>query len=200
MPKSLSENEREYIKQRLIEEATYCLTHYGVKKTTVDEIVSRAKIAKGTFYLFYTSKELLLFDVFNRLHDDYQERLLKEIADIKDNLNPDRLTEIIFKLYKTMDDSFILKLMMSGELEALFRKLPPEVAQLHAEKDDLRVEALVSMVPNMKAGQVQVFSAALQGIFLSMLYKEDVGKDVFDEALKVMIRGVAIQMFEGDRP
>lgn len=198
MPKSLSENERAYIKQRLIEEATYCLTHYGVKKTTVDEIVSRAKIAKGTFYLFYTSKELLLFDVFIRLHDDYQDRLLKEIGDIKDDLNPDRLTEIIFKIYKTMDDSFILRLMMSGELEALFRKLPPEIAQLHAEKDDLRVEALVSMVPNMKAGQIQVFSAALRGIFISMLYKKDVGEDVFDEALKVMIRGVAIQMFESN--
>lgn len=198
MPKSLSENERVYIKQRLIEEAKYCLAHYGIKKTTVDEIVRRAKIPKGTFYLFYDSKELLLFDVFNLLHDEYQEILLKDISGFKEDLNADKLTEIIFKLYKTMDDSFMLKLMTNGELEMLFRKLPPEVAQLHAEKDDIRVEALVSMVPNMKTDSIQVFSAALRGIFLCMLHKQDMGEEVFDEALRVMIRGVAIQMFEGE--
>ncbi|WP_286081321.1 TetR/AcrR family transcriptional regulator [Parablautia intestinalis] len=31
--------------------------------TTVDEIVKRVNIPKGTFYLFYKSKELLLFEV-----------------------------------------------------------------------------------------------------------------------------------------
>ena len=35
----------------------------GVKKTTVDELVKRTGIPKGTFYLFYPSKEMLLFDV-----------------------------------------------------------------------------------------------------------------------------------------
>lgn len=35
----------------------------GVKKTTVDELVKREGIPKGTFYLFYPSKEMLLYDV-----------------------------------------------------------------------------------------------------------------------------------------
>lgn len=64
MPKSYSEQEREYIKTRLKEEAAKCLAQYGVRRTTVDEIVKRVNIPKGTFYLFYKSKELLLFDVF----------------------------------------------------------------------------------------------------------------------------------------
>ena len=50
MPKSYSEQEREYIRERLKEEAAQCLAKYGVRRTTVDEIVRRVKIPKGTFY------------------------------------------------------------------------------------------------------------------------------------------------------
>ena len=52
MPKSYSDQEREYIKKRLKDEATKCLIQYGVRRTTVDEIVKRVNIPKGTFYLF----------------------------------------------------------------------------------------------------------------------------------------------------
>ena len=62
MPKSYSEQEREYIRKRLKEEAADCLARYGVRRTTVDELVKRVNIPKGTFYLFYKSKELLLFE------------------------------------------------------------------------------------------------------------------------------------------
>jgi hypothetical protein len=107
------------------------------------------------------------------------------------------MTAIIFKLYKSLDGSYLLKLMTSGELELLFRKLPAEFSEIHAEKDDFRVEELVSMVPNMKKENIRVFSAAIRAIFISLLHKQEVGEEVFDEALRIMIRGVVIQMFEG---
>ena len=80
MPKSYSESERAYIKERLMEEAEKCLAQYGIRKTTVDELVRRVNIPKGTFYLFYESKERLLFDVILRLNDEIQEQLLQEIS------------------------------------------------------------------------------------------------------------------------
>jgi AcrR family transcriptional regulator len=198
MPKTFSDSEREYIKKRLLEEAAYCLSHYGVRKTTVDEIVRRANIPKGTFYLFYPSKELLLFDVFCQMHDDYQARMVGQMSALRDDMDPDRMTDIIFGMYKTMEDSFMLRLMTNGELELLFRKLPPEAAALHAEKDTFRTEELAALIPGMKGERLEVFSAALRGIFLSLLHRRDIGEDVFDEALKIMIRGVVIQMFEGE--
>ena len=56
MPKTFTDKEREYIKKRLMEEAQDCLRLYGIRKTTVDELVKRASIPKGTFYLFSTRK------------------------------------------------------------------------------------------------------------------------------------------------
>lgn len=65
--------------------------------------------------------------------------------------------------------------------------------------DDFRVEELVSLVPDMKKDDIEVFSAAMRGIFISILHKQEIGEEVFDEALRVMLRGVVLQMFEGDK-
>ena len=59
LPKSYSDQERAYITKRLKEEAAACMGKFGIRRTTVDELVKRVKIPKGTFYLFYPSKELL---------------------------------------------------------------------------------------------------------------------------------------------
>lgn len=49
------------------------MNQFGVKKTTVDELVKRVSIPKGTFYLFYPSKEQLFFDVFLDKHNAIQQ-------------------------------------------------------------------------------------------------------------------------------
>lgn len=104
----------------------------------------------------------------------------------------------MFRIYKLVDTSEISSLISGGEIELLLRKLPPEYSKLHEQQDDFRVEELVAMIPNMGTEKIKVYSAALRGIFISILHKRDIGEEVFDDALRVMIRGVVIQMFEGD--
>lgn len=197
MPKSFSDTEREYIKKRLVEVAEECLLQYGLKKTTVDEIVQRTKIPKGTFYLFYASKELLFFDVFIAFHDRIHADLFAEINKLQDDVGPEQVTEVIFGLYKKVENSFMFRFFMDGDLELLFRKLPQEAIDAHADKDDLSIRQLVSLVPGIKEEKAEVFSAALRAIFTSMMYRREVGEAIFDDALKVMIHGVVLQMFAG---
>ncbi len=199
MPKPFSESERTYIKTRLIEAARECMIRYGIRKTTVDEIVRRVGIPKGTFYLFYETKEHLLFDVFRELHDEYQGKIMSEIAAIEGDIHAENLTDLLYRMYQDLDRSEMARLMSEGEVEYLFRKLPPELNQLHAEQDDFRIEELITMVPNININKISAYRAALRGVFMSLIHKKDVGEDVFDEALRIMIRGVVIQMFEGDR-
>lgn len=198
MPKTFNEKERKFIKKRLLEEATLCLVQYGMRKTTVDELVKRVNIPKGTFYLFYDSKELLFYDVFIGFHDGIQEKMRAGIENMKRDVTPARLTELFFSLYKQAEDSFLLKFITGGDLETMFRKLPPEIAAKHAEKDDFNIEQVVSFIPGMEPDRAKVFSAALRGVFLSMLYKREIGEEVFDDALKALIHGVVIQMFGGN--
>jgi AcrR family transcriptional regulator len=195
MPKAFSEQEKTYIRKRLKEEAALCLEKYGIRKTTVDELVKRVNIPKGTFYLFYTSKELLFFDVFLDFHETMHAELLKVIEDFGEKPTPDQIAELIFCLYKEAENSIFYRFAFNGELEWLLRKLPPEVSKAHAEIDDLSIERFLSLIPGVQNIKVPAFSAALRGIFLSMLHKREIGEKDFDEALKIMIRGIILQMF-----
>ena len=196
MPKALTEKERGYIKQRLMEEAENCLHQYGVRKTTVDELTRRARIPKGTFYLFYESKELLFYDVLMAFHAAVQQELMEKLRGLALSLSPDALADIVFSFYRKVEVSFLYPLMVSGEIELLMQKLSPEMLSDHAHHDDLNVEQLIHLVPGLAPERVPHFSAALRAVFLSMLHKREVGEQVFDQALYIMIRGVVNQMFE----
>lgn len=105
MPKCFSDQEREYIRKRLKEEAAACMGQYGIRRTTVDEIVKRVNIPKGTFYLFYKSKELLLFDVILEQHEIISRELYQAISDIANTeLSAEKITDVIFEFYKKTEN------------------------------------------------------------------------------------------------
>jgi len=196
MPKTFTDNEREYIEKKLLAEARDCLKLYGVRKTTVDELVKRANIPKGTFYLFYESKEHLFYKALCLSHDELQADLMRQLETLDKPLSADQMTELLLGLYKKIEASFLYKLITSGDLELLMRKLPPEVARAHGQKDDFSIQQLISIIPGINSDNIKTLSAALRAIFLSMRHKHEIGEEVFDDALRLMIRGVVMQMFE----
>jgi len=195
MPKSFTEQEKQYIKERLIREAEECLSVYGIRKTTVDELVRRAGIPKGTFYLFYESKEALIFDVILKLNTEIQAKLLREISAMQAKPDAEHLTEIIFRLYQSLDGSFLLKLVENGEMEFLMQKAPPEFVQTNTLDDEAMMGRLMALFPEMNAEKSRLFSAALRGAFLMMLHKKEIAYDRFDELLHLLLRGIVLQMF-----
>ena len=122
MPKSYSEQEKEYIKKRLKEEAAKCLAQYGVRHTTVDEIVQRVNIPKGTFYLFYKSKELLLFEVILEEHEMIEQKVYRAVNEMKqDGDIAEQLIRIVCDFFILASKSPILKMIGTKEVEILAR-------------------------------------------------------------------------------
>lgn len=83
---SLSEEQRESQRKKILAKGKELMLQYGIKKTTVDDIVNACGIAKGTFYLYFSSKE----DFFCRLITDINhhffttaERLIIESNEIE---------------------------------------------------------------------------------------------------------------------
>ncbi len=195
MPKCYSEQEREYIVSRLKEEAAKCLAQYGVRRTTVDELVKRVNIPKGTFYLFYKSKEVLLFEVIQEQHDAINNELAKALSGISlDKLSADALTELIFEFFKKTDEMPILKLLDTDEVELLIRKLPKEVVEAHYQDDTDTIGQMLSMFPLKKKVDVKVISAAFHAVYFAMLHKAEIGEKEFDDALRLLIRGIVEQI------
>ena len=147
MPKSFTEAEKAYIRERLLREAEACLGVYGIRRTTVDELVRRAGIPKGTFYLFYESKEALIFDVILKLNAEIQANAAALISNMRAKPDAEELTEIVFGLYQSLDGSFLLKLLESGELEFLMQNAPAGIRagqRAGRRNDDRQADGAVS--------------------------------------------------------
>ena len=195
MPKSYSDQEREYIVKRLKEEAAKCLSQYGVRRTTVDEMVQRVGIPKGTFYLFYKSKELLLFEVIQDQHEAINKELSDALSKLADmGFSADTVTDLIFEFFKKTEEMPILKLLDTDEVELLVRKLPREVVEAHFQDDTDTIEQMLSMFPMKKNLDVKVVSAAFHAVYFATLHKNDIGEENYDEALRLLIYGIVTQM------
>ena len=195
MPKSYSDQEREYIKQRLKEEAAACMAQYGIRRTTVDELVKRVNIPKGTFYLFYKSKELLLFDVILEQHEIVDQKLYEAVSRISGSeFTAEKLTDVIFQFFKMAEEMPVLKLLNSEEVELLTRKLPSEVVAEHFGNDADMIEKVFARLPVKEGIDANVFSAAFHAIYFATLHKTEIGEQQYDQALWMLIYGVVSQL------
>nr|WP_300789621.1 TetR/AcrR family transcriptional regulator [uncultured Acetatifactor sp.] len=194
MPKSYSEQERAYIRERLKEEAADCLATYGVRRTTVDEIVRRVNIPKGTFYLFYQSKELLLFEVIQEQQQSINRRLFQVISGLSGTkVSAEELTDAIYAFYKMAEEMPILKLIGTGEVELLARRLPREVVQAHLQDDTDTIGEMLAMLPVKKGVDINVVSAAFHAVYYATLHKAEIG-EAYDQALRTLIYGIVAQL------
>lgn len=195
LPKSYSEQEREFIKKRLKEEAAKCLARFGVRRTIVDEIVQRVNIPKGTFYLFYKSKELLLFEVILEEHEMIEQKVYQAVSEIKqDGDIAGQLTKIVCDFFILASKSPILKMINSNEVEILARKLPPEVLEKHLEHDSSAVEKVFSVLPVKEGVDQETFSAAFRAVYFAALHEEEIGKNYFEDVLYLLIKGLVDQI------
>ena len=89
-PKTLTTTQKESQRQHIFERSKVPIVRYGFKKVSVDDIVKAAGIAKGTFYLYFDSKEDFITHFIINLSEKYfllaENLLLKENSDLKSNL------------------------------------------------------------------------------------------------------------------
>lgn len=195
MPKCYSIQEKEYIRKRLHEEAAKCLAQYGVRRTTVDEIVKRVNIPKGTFYLFYKSKEMLLFEVILEQHECIEQKIYDVISTIDPiNCTVEQLTDMICMFFKVADEIPILKVLNSSEIELLARKLPSGVLEEHFAHDTSMIEKVMEQLPMKASIDIEVLSAAFRAIYLTSMHKEEIGTE-YDKVLRIMVQGLVMQIF-----
>lgn len=89
------ESRKERKRQSLLAAAYGLFTEKGVAKTSVDEIVRRANVAKGTFYLYFQDKDQLL----QQLVYDISARVLEEAYTwLEERRTPDFVENVLLML------------------------------------------------------------------------------------------------------
>ena len=85
--------DRENMEDRIIDGWDRLLARYGYRKLTMDDLASEVGIGKGTIYLYFRSKEDLLYSHIDRVVRQLIERLKRVL---RSTLSPgDKLREMI---------------------------------------------------------------------------------------------------------
>lgn len=177
MPKAWSKQEKEIIRKNLISESRKLFEKYGLQKTTVDEIVRAARISKGSFYLFYESKEELYFDVLETVEGEFREKMFENA------LKPGKNKRESFKSFLNQMIELLITMPLYKEInsssyELLLQKLPEETLKKHIESDQEDISKYFHYW--MEQGWMRkVDMEALNGLLLSLIYLV-IHRDDFD--------------------
>ena len=198
MATAFTTEEKEVIRKKLHKVAKECLQRYGVKKTTVDQMAAMADISKGSFYNFYSSKEMLFFAVLEEYQIDVMDRLTEQL-DMEAKIDTNRLVQLLYDFYQDFRYSFMYTIFKNHEMELLVRKLPKEAITNHHLIDDRMVKKIVSRINIRENVSVEIVSALFRTIAMTILHIEEIGEEQFDTTLKLVIQGVVEQITKEDR-
>src|SRR4051794_6865291 len=90
-------------KERILNSARTALMERGYQDVVLDDVARRAKLAKGTLYLYFKDKE----DLFVAVFDDLVDRLEQRIENIDPSLSgKERLLKIAEEKLVFIDENF----------------------------------------------------------------------------------------------
>jgi AcrR family transcriptional regulator len=195
MPKAFNENEKFEIRKRLMAAGRECFSRWGLKKTTVEDLVRPAGIAKGSFYLFFESKEALYIEIMFEEIPGMMDRLIKASFES----TPD-IREGIVRFQRALVAEIETNAMSRIVLED-----PQELARLLAQIDseDLLARAAglyarftTILQAGQKRGEIiagdpQELAQMLAMIKILPLYREKIGQEAYPGLVKRMSEVIA---------
>lgn len=205
MPKIYSDEEKKKIVEKLKKEANILMQEKGVKKTTVDELVKRVGIPKGTFYLFYPSKEMLLYDVSQDFHAQVDSYITDGVYKIIKDKNlsvsePDfsdcveEFTDVILGAMEITYNSCLKVLLIPESMNLILSKIPDEVLENHRKDDSGVGNGLFQGLATKNRLSVEAVVGAFMMIIFGGMYKREIGETNWKESMRIVIRGIVLQL------
>jgi AcrR family transcriptional regulator len=193
MPKAFSEQEKDWIRNQLLEHGYKLFAAYGLKKTNIEELAQAAGISKGAFYLFFESKEALFMDVIELA----EQRFRREILAAIDQPGPsprERLLAIFRKAFDLAETMPVLQFLTGSDYELLFRRVRPEKLQAHLASDRMFMEDLVAHCKHAGIpiqASVEQISGLLYALVLVMLHRDDFGQNYLHGTFDLLLELIA---------
>ena len=194
MPRKYSETEKENIRKALRREGAECLRLYGVRRTTVDELVRRVDIPKGTFYLFYPHKEALFYDLLRSFIDDVEPMYLALLQELDENHIVTSLTDVFYRILMRFYQGGLHRFLEGAELDLVFRRYGEEDGISLERTFSEAIRRLFSYFYIEDEEDIAAFSEGYRALMYLLLSADKL--DGKEKTLRFLIRGLVLQMVE----
>lgn len=190
MPKKFSDQERDWIRLKLLAEAKRQFELSGLRKTSVETLTKAAGIAQGSFYMFFGSKEELYYELLLQEEQRIRTRVL-ESHPPDQNHSRDSIRSFLMDALRLMDDSPLLRQMMErGEMELLLRKLPPALLERNELEDR---DALLPVITAWRNAGImpntppETIVGMIRALALLALHKQEIGESQYSATLELLV-------------
>lgn len=150
MPRKLTELEIQRQKDFMYKKAVQLIKEKGITHLTIEDITQATQMAKGSFYHYYSSKEIFLYEVIKRNEIYFYQNMLLEISKkIKANNKKEKeeITQVFIKYF--LEEECLFAYLMPEDQEYLLRRLPDEVTKKEMNKSQANYQMISEML-NLK--------------------------------------------------
>jgi AcrR family transcriptional regulator len=134
MPKGFTDQEKQQIREKMLQVAMQLFSTFGLKKTNVEDITKACGISKGAFYLFYESKEHLFMDLLE-VSDQQSKAQITEAFSNLEGFTKEEFKKVTKSMFSQLENDPLLSLFKSDEYEYLIRKIDPAIVSEHVAHD-----------------------------------------------------------------
>ena len=150
MATAFSPQERERIRDSLLDAALKSAATQGMRHATVDGLAREAGISKGAFYRFYPSKEHLFLSMLERTHEEMYGSAEKVLDERTDLPLRERTMRAILEVFRVAE-TYNLIPFIREELPLLLRRLPQDVLERAAERIMKEIPRVYRVVYDLSA-------------------------------------------------
>ena len=191
---AFTDYETEQLRKALLKETRHCAVTLGMKKTSVEQLAKAVGIAKGSFYKFYESKEMLFFAVLEGIHAELYEVADRALCE-SDGLPPsERAAEAVLAVCRRLSDTGDM-VFIEHDAKLLLQRLPDDIKNVHYHDDETHIRLLLEkydLVPNCG---ISLAAATVRGLILTVSHKEQIG-ELYPQVLETLVYGACRELFK----
>lgn len=187
-PKHLSKEDR---KRQLLNAAITEFGRRGYHQTQISDIIKRARVARGTFYLYFKAKreifDAIMSELFERVRSEVRSLPRGAVREIPDQLkgNLERVTDLLL-------DNPLLARILFNESVGLDADLDRRLKKFYGQLLGLIQRGLEQgqEMGFVREGDRQVLSIALLGCMKEIFYQSILGTDTQQLTRPAIVREI----------
>jgi AcrR family transcriptional regulator len=189
MAKAFTQPDKDQIKNTLLQKGREYFIKYGLKKTSVDELVRAAGIAKGSFYKFFDSKEALFFSVHEESERKLRTDLMQRLESAKEPA--DKLRLFLKNSFLILEEDPLLRVAFgTGEFENLSGLITSEQYREHYQQGIVFMEGLLKHWQEqgiVRQLDITIASNLIASVFYLYIQKEALGEEMYARVTDMLI-------------
>jgi AcrR family transcriptional regulator len=199
MPRPFSPTERARIDAGLREATRTLIIQRGMRAISVEDLTRAVGISKGAFYLFYPSKEDLIFAVIADWEaNEYHANLLNALGPATDPPR-ERVAGLLRRALTLWREHPLFRNFTRADYEALYRRLSPEQITAGAQADLNFTAALIARwqaegMPVRHSPELMM--ALLRSLFYIVLHEAEFDPVIYPALLDRLVAMTAAELVD----